>query len=104
MDFYYLKIGFLMSDLIRCPACNGVKTILGLGGMRKTCHECAGIGWAKSAETVSTPDGIAPSEVDQLKTDLAKMIEAYEALQEENKTLKAELKSLEKIAKKKANK
>ena len=33
--------------LVRCTRCNGRKNVLGLGGMRKACPDCKGIGFVE---------------------------------------------------------
>ncbi|HEX2549329.1 MAG TPA: hypothetical protein VHM20_05835 [Gammaproteobacteria bacterium] len=38
-----------MSDLARCESCEGRKTILGLGGIRRNCQVCNGVGWVKKS-------------------------------------------------------
>ena len=39
--------------LIRCDKCNGIKTILGLGGMQKECDACHGIGQIENKISVT---------------------------------------------------
>jgi outer membrane murein-binding lipoprotein Lpp len=76
-----------MSQSIKCPSCNGLKFILGMGGMKTDCFNCAKTGWVSSnPETI-----LSASEVDQLHADLKKMMEISEVLQTENEQLKAEL-------------
>lgn len=88
-----------MSELIKCPACKGVKIVMGVGGMRKNCTDCVGVGWISVNKATNT-EGVSPSEIDNLKSDLAKMIEAYEASKAENQTLQDEIKKLKKVKKK----
>lgn len=63
-------------------------TIVDVGGMREKCHTCHGAGWVNEVTSVSNHNH---SEIEKLRADLEKMVAAYEALQDENKTLKAKL-------------
>lgn len=88
-----------MSDLIKCPTCRGAKLTMGLGGIKINCTECSAVGWVNGE--AKNDEGISPSEIDQLRADLRKMIDAYEALQTENEELKAAIESLKNSAKQK---
>lgn len=35
----------MTKEIERCECCKGRKKILSLGGLEKSCTECAGIGW-----------------------------------------------------------
>ena len=41
--------------IIRCPACRGVKKIIGLGLISRDCKACAGIGHTRVAAVAETP-------------------------------------------------
>lgn len=84
-----------MSELVRCPTCNGLKAVIGMGGMKKDCADCGKIGWIRNASAaLSDSSVISPSELDQVKADLQKMIEAYQELKKENESLKTKLHKL----------
>lgn len=34
-----------MSEIHSCPICKGAKIVIGMGGMRKACVECGGVGF-----------------------------------------------------------
>lgn len=52
-----------MSQLLRCDSCKGTKSILGMGGMKKPCIQCKGIGWIET-DTVTPKVDV---KVDNLK-------------------------------------
>lgn len=37
-----------MSDLIKCDACRGSKSVVSLGNISKKCSKCSGIGFVES--------------------------------------------------------
>lgn len=43
----------LVSDLVRCGQCEGRKEVVALGGIRKKCPGCNGVGWKEIGEEVS---------------------------------------------------
>jgi phage FluMu protein Com len=39
-----------MSELQKCPTCDGRKKIIGMGHIEKKCDPCVGIGWIDKPE------------------------------------------------------
>lgn len=39
--------------LSRCDACNGLRWIIGMGGMRKDCDMCKGVGFVKLVDAIA---------------------------------------------------
>ncbi len=51
-----------MSEIIRCTTCNGRKRTPGIGGMKKECYDCKGIGFVTRKDVVELE--AAPCHID----------------------------------------